>query len=76
MYVRIATAIHSKLASHTLDDGTPAHSLSTLMAESAAVARNTCHTPSVGANPSTFDVLTTPNTNQRHALELVRQIRM
>ena len=74
--MRIATAIHTKLASHTLDDGTPAHSFSTLMAELAAIVRNTCHTPSAGANAPTFDVLTTPNNNQRHALQLIQQIRM
>ncbi len=66
----------SKLASHTLDDGTPAHSFSTLMAELATIVRNTCHTPSAGANAPTFDVLTTPNTKQRHALQLIQQIRM
>jgi hypothetical protein len=70
--MRITTAIQTKLACHTLDDGTPAHSFSTLMAESAAVVRNPCHAPSVGANPSTFDVLTTPNTKQRQALELIQ----
>jgi len=66
----------SKLASHTLDDGTPAHSFSTLMAELATIVRNTCHAPCAGANAPTFDVLTTPNNNQRHALQLIQQIRM
>ncbi len=66
----------SKLASHTLDDGTPAHSFSTLMAELAAVSAMPAHTPSAGANAPTFDVLTTPNTKQRHALQLIQQIRM
>jgi hypothetical protein len=74
--VRIGTTIHSKLASHTLDDGTLPHYKSTLMAELVAVVRNTCHTPSAGGNAPTVDVVTTPNTKQRHTLELIQQIRM
>ena len=35
----------NKGASHALDDGTPAHSFSTLMAELATTVRNTCRTP-------------------------------
>lgn len=35
-----------KAARHTLDDGTPVHSFSTLMAELATIVRNTCRTPS------------------------------
>ena len=64
-----------KLASHRLDDGTPAHSFSTLMAELATVVRNTCRTPSAGPEAPTFDVVTTPNATQRRALDLIRQIR-
>ena len=64
-----------KLASHRLDDGTPAHSFLTLMAELATVVRNTCRTPSAGPEAPTFDVVTTPNATQRRALDLIRQIR-
>jgi transposase len=65
----------NKLASRTVDDGTPAHSFSTLMAELATLVRNTCRTPSAGPQASTFDIVTTPNATQRHALDLVKQIR-
>jgi transposase len=65
----------NKLASHTLDDGTPVHSFSTLMAELATIVRNTCHTPSAGPEAPSFDLLTTPNATQRHALDLIKQIR-
>ena len=34
--------------SHTLDDGTPAHSFSTLMAELATIVSNTCRMPKTG----------------------------
>ncbi len=65
-----------KLERRTLDDGTPVHSFSTLMAELATIVRNTCRTPSAGPEPPTFDLVTTPNTKQRHALELLQQIRL
>ncbi len=72
---RSKTALN-KAATHTLDDGTPAHSFSTLMAELATVVRNTCRTPSAGPEAPTFDIVTTPNAKQRRALELIEQIRL
>ena len=59
-----------------LDDGTPVHSFSTLMAELATIVRNTCRTPSAGPDAPTFEVLTTPNPKQQRALELIQQIRL
>ena len=64
-----------KVASHTLDDGTPAHSFCTLMAELGSIVRNTCRTPGAGPEAPTFDIVTTPNATQRHALDLIQQIR-
>ena len=66
----------AKAASHALDDGTPAHSFSTLMAELATLVRNTCRTPQAGPDAPTFEVLTTPNAKQQRALELLQQIRL
>ena len=63
-----------KAARHTLDDGTPVHSFSTLMAELATVVRNRCRTPSAGFDAPTFDIVTTPNVKQRRAFELIQQI--
>ena len=63
-----------KVASHTVEDGTPAHSFSTLMAELGSIVRNTCRTPGAGPEAPTFDIVTTPNVTQRHALDLIRQI--
>ena len=65
-----------KVASHTLDDDTPAHSFCTLMAELATMARNTCRTPQAAENAPTFEVLTTPNSKQQRAMELLRQIKV
>src|SRR4030095_10584800 len=76
----VAPAVRSqsaldKAAGHTVDDGTPAHSFSTLMAELGSIVRNTCRTPSAGSDAPTFGILTTPNPTQRHALDLIKQIR-
>ena len=65
-----------KLSTRTVDDGTPAHSLATLMAELGSIVRNTCRTPAAGPQAPTFDIVTTPNATQRHALDLVKQIRL
>jgi transposase len=70
-----SSAALAKVARHTLDDGTPVHSFSTLMAELATVVRNTCRTPSSGPEAPTFDVITTPSAKQRRALDLILQIR-
>jgi transposase len=66
----------AKVARHTLDDGTPAHSFATLMAEMATIVRNTCRTPNAKPDAPTFEVLTTPNTKQQRAFELLQQIRL
>jgi hypothetical protein len=71
---RSEAALH-KVHRHTLDDGTPAHSWSTLMAELRSIVRNTCRVPSAGSEAPTFDIVTTPNAKQRRALELIQQIK-
>jgi len=73
---RRSQAALAKAARHTLDDGTPAHSFATLMAELATIVRNTCRTPIAGPDAPTFEVLTTPNANQQRAFELLQQIRL
>ncbi len=66
----------AKAVRHTLDDGTPAHSFSTLMAELATLVRNTCRTPNAAPDTPTFEVLTTPNAKQQRALKLIENIRL
>ena len=65
-----------KVATHTLEDGTPAHSFRTLLEEMACIVRNICHR--VGADPSepTFLMTTTPNPRQARALALLDAIRV
>jgi hypothetical protein len=66
----------AKVARHTLDDGTPAHSFATLLAELATIVRNTCRTPSAGLTAPTFAVLTTPTPQQQRMFELLKQIQL
>ena len=69
-------AASAKVASHTLDDGTSAHSFSTLMAELATIVRNTCRTPNAVPDTPTFEVITTPNAKQQRALNLIEHIHL
>lgn len=65
-----------KVATHTLGDGTPAHSFRTLLEELGGIVRNMCRRP--GAEPSepTFRITTTPNPQQARALALLDAIRV
>src|SRR5450759_2077256 len=64
----------TKAARHTLDDGTPAHSFATLLAELGTVVRNTCRTRGSGDDAPRFEIVTTANPKQTHALDLLRTI--
>ena len=66
----------AKVARHTLDDGTPAHSFSTLLSELATIVRNTCRTPNAAPDTPTFEVITTPNAKQQRALNLIEHIHL
>jgi transposase len=67
-------AAQDKATRHTLNDGTPAHSFSTLLADIAGIVRNTCRTPQAGPDAPTFHVITKPTVKQHQALELLQQI--
>ena len=69
-------AAQDKATRHTLNDGTPAHSFSTLLADLAGIVRNTCRAPQAGPDAPTFQVITKPTVKQRQALELLQQIRL
>ena len=71
-----STAAQHKAWTHTLDDGTPAHSFRTLLEELGTIVRNTCRAPGRGEGAPTFPIVTTPNAKQRRALELLEAIRV
>ena len=64
----------AKAASKLLDDTEPVHSFATLMAEMATLVRNTCRTPSAGADAPTFELLTSATAHQQRALALIQAI--
>jgi len=69
-----STGALEKLHTHITEEGAPAHSLRTLIADLATLVRNTCRTPGDLAHPATFDLLTTPTDLQRRAFVLIDQI--
>jgi transposase len=71
-----STAALTKIARKQLDDGTPAHSFCTLLAELGTIVRNTCRTPGAKPDAPTFEVTTTPNPKQQRALDLLQQIQL
>jgi len=63
-----------KVATHTLEDGSQAHSFRTLLQELSTIVRNTCQ-PSAGTTASlTFQMTTVPNPTQQRALQLLQSI--
>ena len=72
---RSATALQ-KVSSHTLPDGTPAHSFATLIAELSMIVRNTCLAAQPGEEATPFDITTTANEKQRHAFELLKRFKV
>ncbi len=70
--VRSAEA-NAKASTHRLQDGSTCHSFRTLLSSLATIVRNTCRVSTDGHAP-TFQVVTTPQPDQRRALELLEQI--
>ena len=63
----------NKVATHILDDGSPAHSFRTLLHELSTIVRNTCQ-PADGPTQLTFQMTTVPNPTQQRALQLLNSI--
>jgi hypothetical protein len=63
-----------KAASHTLPDGSPAHSFRSLLKVLATIVRNTCRDQGSDDESPTFAVVTTPNAAQRRAITLLEAI--
>ena len=68
-------AAMKKVASHTLDDGTPVHSGHSLMSELSTIVRNTCRAPNGPDDAATFQITTILNRKQKCALELIGHIK-
>jgi len=67
-------AATQKAATHTLQDGSPAHSFRTLLEELSTIVRNTCQ-PASNLTPAlTFQMTTTTNPTQLRAIQLLQAI--
>lgn len=58
-----------------LDDGTAAHSFQTLLKMLGSIVRNACRVPGARSQDPTFEIVTTPNAEQRRAYDLLDTIR-
>lgn len=65
-----------KVHSKRLDDGSPVHSFQTLLQELSTIVRNVCRRPGASKDEPTFDVLTTPNHQQKRAYDLLETIHL
>jgi len=65
--------VHAKV----LDDGTPVHSFHTLLKDLSSIVSNACRRPGPSlAGEATFDVVTTPNSRQQRAYDLLKSIHL
>ena len=71
---RRSKAAKRKVSTRRFEDGTPAHSFRTLMDELGTVVRNTCRTRGIGDDAPSFEIVTTPNPKQAHAIKLLQTI--
>lgn len=65
-------AVLAKTANKHLEDGSPVHISSTLMAEMSTILRNTCRTPGAGLDAPSFDAITLTNSRQACGLERIQ----
>ncbi|MFL6202441.1 MAG: IS1634 family transposase [Thermoanaerobaculia bacterium] len=63
-----------KASTHTLDDGTEAHSFRTLLKELSTIVSNVCRRKQSPDNEATFTMVTTANAKQQRALDLLEAI--
>ena len=71
---RRSQAAQRKASTHQLEDGTPAHSFRTLLDELSTGVRNTCRSRASGTDARSFEIVTTANPKQAHAMQLLQTI--
>jgi transposase len=67
---RALDKVHSKV----LTDGSTVHSFQTLLKELSTIVRNVCRRPGASIAEATFEVVTTPNSTQQRAVDLLKLI--
>ena len=72
-----SSAALDKVYAKVLDDGTPVHSFQTLLTDLSSIVSNACRRPGPArAGEATFDVVTTPNSTQQRAYDLLKSIHL
>lgn len=61
---------------HRLPDGTPAHSIRTLLEELSTIVRSICRAPAAPEGTPTFTLVTRPKPKQQQAFDLLETIRV
>jgi len=69
-----STAAQQKANSHSLADGSHAHSFRTLIEDLTTIVRNTCRVPGNKTSSGLFTIDTTPSEKQQRVLELLEAI--
>ncbi len=70
---RSAAALR-KVHTKVLDDGTSVHSFSTLLKDLSRIVRNACRQRGAGPEAPTFELVTTPDSTQQRAYDLLKTI--
>ena len=70
---RSAAALR-KVHTKVLADGTPVHSFSTLLKDLSRIVRNVCRSRGAGPEAPTFELVTTPDSTQQRAYDLLKTI--
>jgi hypothetical protein len=70
---RSAAALR-KVHTKVLADGTPVHSFSTLLKDLSRIVRNVCRQRGAGPEAPTFELVTTPDSTQQRAYDLLKTI--
>jgi hypothetical protein len=65
-----------KALTHTLPDGTPAHSFRTLVEELSTIVRSVCRAPAAAEGAPTFTLVTRPKPKHQQAFDLLEAIRV
>jgi tetratricopeptide (TPR) repeat protein len=73
---RRSAAAERKALTHTLSDGTPAHSFRTLLDELSTIVRNLCRVPAAPDDAPTFTIVTRANPKQQQAFDLLEAIQV
>ena len=71
-----SASAEQKVHAKTLEDGSQVQSFQSLIQLLSGIVLNEAHVPGTSDNSATFEIITTPNTTQQRAFDLIENIRM